>query len=213
MRDLDVGLHAVRGSLAVIRGQCFSVTRAGGTGAAAEGARLIDAEVDRILREIERLAGRRSPSEAPSGRIRAVVGDVVVRHLAAAEACGVSLGLRDGGGDPLLRGDPDRLRCALDNLVQNAIRHCRADGEVVISMTASRHGVRLAVRNDGDAPTAVELRSVFVAGERGSRPQGPGWGLGLAIATRELAACGGSLAARPAEGGCLFEIELPVGAP
>lgn len=213
MRDLEVGLHAVRGSLAVIRGQCFSVSRAGEAGAVAEGARLIDAEVDRILREIERLAGRRPPTESPSRRIRAVAADVVVRHLAAAEAADVSLRLRDGEGDPLLRGDPDRLRCALDNLVQNAIRHSPADGEVVMAVTASRHGARLTVRNDGDVPTAEELRSIFVAGERGSRPRGPGWGLGLAIATRELAACGGSLAARSAEGGCIFEIELPVGAP
>lgn len=211
MRDLDVGLHAVRGSLAVIRGQCFSVRRSGASDAVTEGARLIDAEVDRILEEIERISGRTADAAPAATRVRAIAGEVVIRHLAAAEQRGIALRLVDGSSDPVLRGDGDRLRLALDNLVQNAIRHCRPDGEIVISLGTTRHGSRLTVRNDGDSPPAGELRRVFGAGERGARPSGIGWGLGLAIASREVAACGGSIAARPLDGGCAFEIDLPVG--
>lgn len=212
MRDLDVGLHAVRGSLAVIRGQCFSVRRSGASDAAAEGARLIDAEVDRILEEIERLAGRTRDRVPAATRIRSVIGEVVIRHLAAAEERGIALRLVNGTSDPVLRGEADRLRRALENLIQNAIRHCRVDGEITISLRKTRHGSRLTVRNDGEPPAVGELGRIFGAGERGSRPSGPGWGLGLAIANREIAACGGSIAARPLEGGCAFEIDLPVGA-
>ena len=209
MRELEVGLHAVRGSLAVIRGQCFNVARA--EGPAAQGARLIDAEVERILREIERIVGRGSEDPPAPRRIRSIAAEVVLRHLPAAEARGIALRLREGPADPGIGAEGERLRIALDNLVQNAIRHCSRDGEIVVAIGATRRGARISVRNDGTAPAPRALSRLFAPGERGDSPRGDGWGLGLAIVAREAAACGGTVVARSVEGGCVFAIDLPAG--
>lgn len=204
MRDLDVELHAVRGALTVIRSQCFSMNRRGKVAEAS----LIDAEIDRIVEVINGIAGRPACTNADPVRARSVVAEVVLRHLAAAETRGVSLRLVGGVHDICLSEGGSQLGLALDNLVQNAIRHCDDGGEVVVALVITRHGARITVFNDGPSPSPVDLRAIFEVGERGREPRGEGWGLGLAIASREVGACGGSITARPVDGGCVFEIDL-----
>lgn len=96
--------------------------------------------------------------------------------------------------------DPDRLRQALSNLVENAFLHGRAP--VTISAASVQSGTVIRVSDSGPGfPTDLEGREAerFARG-RASRSK-PGSGLGLAIVEAVAGAHGGSLEIGKAPGG------------
>ncbi len=101
----------------------------------------------------------------------------------------------------MVRGDPNRLRQILTNLISNAIKFTH-QGEVVVSAArvdgeAGRTTIRLAVRDTGIGIAAEKLDTIFEefsqADASMTRKYG-GTGLGLAIARRLVRLMGGELA-------------------
>jgi len=106
----------------------------------------------------------------------------------------------DAPADLVVHGDPQRLRQALGNLVDNALRH----GEGTIALRA-RDG-RLAVNDEGAGfPPELAGRAFdrFVRGD--AARSGDGTGLGLAIVRAIAEAHGG----RARADGATVTIELP----
>ena len=109
--------------------------------------------------------------------------------------------------------DPDRIREAVDNLVDNAIRFAPAGTPVVIAARADAPGLIIEVRDRGPGFPAEFLPHAF---ERFARPDSGrarsdgGAGLGLAIVGAIAQAHGGRAVARnlPAGGGAVA-VELP----
>ena len=94
-------------------------------------------------------------------------------------------------GPPLVAyADPDRLRQALDNLVENALRH--GAGAVRLGARAADDGVEVHVRDEGDGFAPGFLPRAFDRFARGGGERGPGSGLGLSIVAAVAAAHGGS---------------------
>jgi two-component system, OmpR family, sensor histidine kinase BaeS len=119
--------------------------------------------------------------------------------------------------------DPSRLGQALYNLLENAVRHTPAGGQITISagQTVAHDGGTgqfwLAVRDNGDGISAEHLPHVFerfyqVDPARSSQRE-RGSGLGLTIAKGIVEAHGGWLTAE-SEGvpgrGSIFTIRLPL---
>lgn len=96
-----------------------------------------------------------------------------------------------GESDLLVRADPVRMRQALGNLVENALRH--GQGEIVLVARSSAGGIEIDVSDEGPgfppdlAPRAFER---FARGDRART--GEGFGLGLAIVQAIAEAHGGS---------------------
>ena len=112
------------------------------------------------------------------------------RELSAAPTC-----------EPIrVRADPARLRQALGNLAENALRH--GGGAIVVSARLSDGSAILAVRDHGPG---LADRFADVAFERFTRADGArgdgGAGLGLAIVAAIAVAHGGTAGARNAPGG------------
>lgn len=112
--------------------------------------------------------------------------------------------------------DEDRIRQAVDNLIDNALRFAPADTQVTVSARATRTGLVIEVADAGPGFPADFLPHAF---ERFRRPDTGrarsegGAGLGLAIVAAIAAAHGGTATARNgAAGGAVVRIELP-GAP
>ncbi len=111
------------------------------------------------------------------------------------------------------RGDADRLRQILANLVSNAIKFT-ADGDVVARFEAAdAGGLRLSVSDSGiGIPTGkiLTLFEKFTQADSSTTRQYGGTGLGLAIC-RELAQLmGGQISVMSQEGaGSTFIVELP----
>jgi PAS domain S-box-containing protein len=112
-----------------------------------------------------------------------------------------------------LRGDAERVRQVLINLVSNALKFTPSGGEVVLSCGPADGAVDLRVRDTGVGIPAAEQERIFDAfqqvGRRLSRPT-EGVGLGLAI-SRDLArSMGGDLTVESEPGrGSTFTLRLP----
>ena len=109
--------------------------------------------------------------------------------------------------------DPDRIREAVDNLVDNALRFAPAGTPVVISARAPARDLVIEVRDAGPGFPAEFLPHAF---ERFARPDSGrarsdgGAGLGLAIVNAIALAHGGRATARNLPGGgAVVTLELP----
>jgi signal transduction histidine kinase len=115
---------------------------------------------------------------------------------------------------PTIRGDRERLRQVLGNLVDNAIKYS-PDGGTVRVRTAAENGVAwIAVSDEGPGIPADQQARIFEKFGRAEIPGGstPGTGLGLFIARSIAEAHGGSLDVRSGPGGgATFTLRLPVG--
>jgi PAS domain S-box-containing protein len=119
------------------------------------------------------------------------------------------------------QADPDKLRAALQQLVENAIKFTPDGGRIEVRLAVSAQGVEFVVEDSGMGIEAWELEHIFEKFYAGAEPlhhgsgrfrfgtRGPG--LGLAIAKGYAEAHGGTLRAH-SDGrgrGSTFHLELP----
>jgi signal transduction histidine kinase len=182
--------------------------------------RAIDLELDRATLALDDLGGARLLRHGRQRCGLARIGEVELRELvassveawrAAAEAHGVNLQLRWGGGASLVVGDRLRIAQATGNLIANAIEH--GGGDVEVRGTVQSAGVRIEVIDGGPglpapvAELARRARRGYGQADRGRRRAGRG--RGLAIATAVAEAHGGRLASAPCDRGARLVLELP----
>ena len=211
--------HELRSPLAVLRGELELATRPGRTredlavavrNASAEAQRLTRLTEDLLLlarNDEDRLSLRLAPTEI-SRLLAASAGQAASRLAEADLTCRV-----DAQPGTYADLDADRIRQAVDNLVDNALRF--APGGSVIVLAARAHGtdLNIEVRDDGPGFPAAFQPHAF---ERFRRPDSGrargdgGAGLGLAIVRAIVTAHGGVATAgnRPG-GGAVVRLRLP----
>jgi two-component system OmpR family sensor kinase len=118
----------------------------------------------------------------------------------------------DDRGSATLRGRPELLHSAIENIVRNALKHAPESRVVRVetSVDAAKRHYTLRVLDDGGGIPEDELPDLFTPFFRGARARPDGYGLGLAIARRCIEAYGGTIGANNRSGGGLsVEIVLP----
>jgi signal transduction histidine kinase len=112
---------------------------------------------------------------------------------------------------PLVRGDHERLRQVLVNLIDNAIKYSPAGDEVEVRAYAADGHVRIDVRDHGPGIAREDQLLIFEKfGRVTGGNQRPGTGLGLFIARSIAEAHGGTLEVVSApDRGATFTLELP----
>ncbi|HET9719518.1 MAG TPA: ATP-binding protein [Solirubrobacteraceae bacterium] len=109
--------------------------------------------------------------------------------------------------------DPERIRTALDALLENAVKHTEDHATIELRARESWDGrLILEVADDGHGVPADALEQIFARFGRAdaarSRSRG-GVGLGLAIVDAIVKAHGGTCGVRSSARGTVFSIELP----
>jgi signal transduction histidine kinase len=112
----------------------------------------------------------------------------------------------------LVDGNRTLLSRAIENLLDNGVRHART--RVVVTVTSDETTARLQVADDGAGVPAQLVATLFERFARGdSARSADGFGLGLSIARAIAQAHGGTLELLPSRTGALFELALPVTVP
>jgi two-component system phosphate regulon sensor histidine kinase PhoR len=192
--------HELKTPIFAIRG--FTETLLGG---AVDDGRVNRSFLDKILRNSDRLgnlvrdlgeisrieSGELTMVMAPFD-LRATVCEVVESLEPIARDRSVTLRTAVPAGLPRAVGDADRLRQVLVNLVDNAIKYNKPDGQVeVVARHVAGGRIKLSIVDDGigiDPDHIPRLTERFYRVDRSrSRSQG-GTGLGLAIVKHILAA-------------------------
>lgn len=117
-------------------------------------------------------------------------------------------------GLPVTRIAPDRILRVVVNLVQNALQHTPAGGQVRVSVWSERALVAVEVADTGGGIAAQERGRVFEPFFRGDGTRsGRGAGLGLAISRAIVEAHGGTIELVDAPVGTRVRFTLPVPGP
>ncbi len=202
--------HELKTPLSSIR--LLAETLADGRGQARAYGALVAQETERLESLVDRVLAASRIDEAPvfatvdPGRlVRSAVE--VVRPRAERQATTLSCRVQDGLA--AARWDADAVERALVNLLDNAIRHGRAAGQVEVCVAQAGAMVRMSVRDDGPGIAASHRRAVFRRFGRGPTTA-PGTGLGLYLVDQVARAHGGRVDLLTEEGhGCTFTLALP----
>ena len=143
------------------------------------------------------------------------LGRLVTDAVATAQVGQDEVQLRADVRPPLpeIRGDGERLRQVLTNLIDNAIKYSPAGAEVEVRAYQEDGFVRIDVRDSGPGIAKDDQKLIFEKFGRvtGSGATRPGTGLGLFIARSIAEAHGGALDVDSApDQGSTFTLELPV---
>ena len=195
--------HELRTPLATIRAYVEGLADGVVTPDALTAATL-EAELDRMQRLVGDLdTVSRAEERQLDLHLRPVVpADLVTAAVEAARPSftskGVGLAARVEPGTPPVLADADRLHEVLANLLDNALRHTPAGGQVTVAAQSRGGEVELVVRDNGEGIPSDQLPRVFERFYRvdagRSRTRGCS-GIGLTIARALVEAHGGRIRA------------------
>ena len=163
------------------------------------------AALNRMLQDLLTFASPREPVSTPTS-VRSVVGEAVAGIRGDPAMAGIRVEIR--GGDPTVPLDREQMHVVFLNVLLNAAQAMERRGtiEVGIETAPGECQVAVADRGPGISPPLREkmFQPFFSTKSRGA-------GLGLPTARRIVEAHGGSLTARPRDGGgTLLTVTLPL---
>ena len=214
----DAG-HELRTPLANLKAELdLALRRARSAPELVEALRSASEETDRLARLAEDLLllastdGGRLPMRLDDVDLAGLVRETVDSFAGRASSLGIALEASAEGGTRA-RLDSARIRQAVGNLIDNALRHTPAGGRVDVKVSKEGSAVSLTVVDTGEAFSSAFLPHAFEAFARAdasrSRSAG-GTGLGLAIVRAIVEAHGGTVEARNRdEGGAILELRIP----
>ncbi|HEY7090027.1 MAG TPA: ATP-binding protein, partial [Tepidisphaeraceae bacterium] len=142
------------------------------------------------------------------------ISNAVTAFAPRYDAEGVALVAQIPADLPALWADPERLGQVFGNLLDNALRHTRAGGQVKVAAFQADEELVIAISDTGDGVAAEHLPRLFdrfyrvdAARDR----QHGGAGIGLSIAKALVEAHSGRIDAHSQgrDRGCTFRIALP----
>ena len=108
--------------------------------------------------------------------------------------------------------DSEKMVRVFDNLLMNAIKYSKDDGEIKVSLQRQRRDIQIVIANHSEAFTR-ELANLFERFYKKDQSRSrvtEGSGLGLAIAKSIVELQGGSIRAEYRDGIIQFIVSLPI---
>lgn len=183
--------------------------------------------IDGLHRNAERLARILADlldlSRLDAGQYRLEISNVALRGAIEQSMTAIETQARTRNvsvhvevGDVGVKADPKALDQILVNLIDNAVKYTRADGNVWVEAKREEGSVRVEVRDDGpgiaDKHRARVFERFYRADPSRSREAG-GTGLGLSIVKHLVESMGGRVGVEPnLPTGSIFWLRLPASA-
>jgi signal transduction histidine kinase len=210
--ELRHPVHVLQGSLQAILDDVYPLTKE-------EIARLSDQthHLTVLVNDLHILAqaeAHQLPLYKKVTDIAALVKDTIGAFNPLAVGKNVTVRVELLGTMPELNVDRARLRQAVHNLMDNALRHTQEGGAITVSVEQTQHTVQIRVQDTGEGIAPEQLPHVFDrfyrVDQARSRDTG-GTGLGLAIVKANVEAHGGTVTVTsPGAGqGSTFTLSLP----
>jgi signal transduction histidine kinase len=177
----------------------------------------IERDVDRITSMVSELVEITRAEGDPEARkfeildLEKVVNDVVSEERLEAEERECRLQLSGQLNRPLW-GDPELLRRAVANVLQNAIRYSPTHSAVEVKLTETADTSVVEIRDHGPGVPEELLSQIFkpfFRAEESRDANSGGIGLGLSIAMRAVQVHQGAITAENAKPGLKVQIALP----
>ncbi len=215
-RDMTADLSdELRAPLAAIQSR-LAALETGATPATPDDLRAMSAEVERLGRLLGALHTLNELESEDLGveHGRLGLGEVVTDAVAAAQIVAASkqVTVTTDLAPASVRGDRDRLRRAVADLLDNALKFTPPGGTVAVGLRVEAGSAVLSITDTGPGIDPVDLPFVFDRFYRSRSARGTqGVGLGLAVVKGLVEAHGGAVDATNApEGGALFTVRLPL---
>jgi heavy metal sensor kinase len=207
-RFVDDASHELRTPLGVLKGELdLALTRPRTQGEMEATLRRASDEANRLSRlaqdllVLSRSENGRVPVHREDVMIRDVLEDACRDYRERARAAAVELSVN--ASDDRVRLDPVRLRQAVENLIDNALRHVPPGGTIEVEAGIDDGSIEVSVRDSGPGFPPAFLPRAFEPFARGEADdqEAPGSGLGLAIVRAVAESHGGSASAENLPGG------------
>ena len=165
------------------------------------------------LLDISRIISGKLELQFQPVNLAAVVNGAIEAVQSAAEGKGIRIDIAIETGTHECRGDQDRLKQAVWNLLANAVKFTSKDGRIGVTVATADRFVEIAVRDTGIGIRPDQLPHVFERFRQAdtSSTRAGGLGLGLSLVREIVELHGGQAHAEsPGEGlGATFRLLLP----
>jgi two-component system sensor histidine kinase QseC len=136
------------------------------------------------LRALARLESGAASSQRAAIDLVVIAMDVVEELAPVIAASRVELSIARPSPQVIIHGYEAAIAALLRNLLENALRHVPAGGQVQLSIERGEHDALVDVIDDGPGIPAERRASVFARFHREAGSRGDGYGLGLSIVQR-----------------------------
>jgi two-component system sensor histidine kinase QseC len=145
------------------------------------------------LLALARLESGMASEQARSIDLVGVASDVIEELTPVIADCGAELGFSHDDRPVLVQGHEAALAALLRNLIENAMRHVPAGGQVQLSIAQDVTTTTIDVADDGPGIPPERRAAVFARFHREPGGRGEGYGLGLSIVQRAAELHGASI--------------------
>ena len=181
-----------------------------------KGLAVIDAETDRLGRMIEELldyskiqSGRFTISKSKVNLFTILLDTLDIFSQKASNA-GVRIKYDTPAFEPIVQGDPNRLKQVFINVLDNAVKHSPKDSTIEIYLLKAQNSYSVIFKDHGSGIKKEEIPFIKDRFYKGSSTK-PGSGLGLSICDEIVNLHGGTLDIDSAESeGTTVTVTLPV---
>ena len=139
-----------------------------------------------------------------------LVGEIVELYRFVAEEKSIEI-IESLGADCYATVDPNRIRQAFANLIDNALKYTAAGGEVTVKTEQDSGWIVVKVQDSGIGISGLELPRIWDRLYRGDKSRSQrGLGLGLSVVKAVVSAHAGTIAVTSTPGvGSEFLVRLP----
>jgi signal transduction histidine kinase/HAMP domain-containing protein len=174
---------------------------------------LIEGEAARLSRLVDELLKTPDAAMLTIERRRldlvALVVELCRLQQGRAHRAGITLDVRAEADLPTIEGDRDRIKQAVLNVLDNALRYTPPGGTVAVTVGRAPQGQALRIKVVDNGP-GVDPSLAATIWQRGVAGPAGGSGLGLAIVREIVGAHSGRAWLEPGPGGAHFVVELPL---